>query len=345
MKSDSDNTVEIRDPYVVNGCQTTRAIWQVLEGKLNPDGSARSDQLDEWRERVEQGGVIAKIVKSGEAEILDITRFTNSQNAVRAQDFIALEAGFGDWASNMASGYHIFLELQRGGIDARKAREKQHPEIGSFSDYVNAFDLIKIYGAGWLSAPGMAFGKNAPFLPQGTIYERIVSDQHGEVIFGARDLYAAYKIKCAADAIGFGRAAGRELSSRGSSRYLFYYVVMEMLRDVIRRARQVVDVPENWLTDAVHKLAAAGSEDAFDSLCQAAVEAVDEYLTEGSDNCAHDEAAFNGNLNNYLKSEQLGRNEDFAPILRSLLGTHTTLFGRGARGSVSPRAQVTQAIT
>ena len=26
VKSDSDNTVEIRDPYVVNGCQTTRAI-------------------------------------------------------------------------------------------------------------------------------------------------------------------------------------------------------------------------------------------------------------------------------------------------------------------------------
>ena len=120
MKSDSDSTVEIRDPYVVNGCQTTRSIWQVLDGKLNSDGSARSDALNEWRDGVERGGVIAKIVKSGEADILDITRFTNSQNAVRAQDFIALESGFSDWASSMANTYKIFLETQRGGIDARK---------------------------------------------------------------------------------------------------------------------------------------------------------------------------------------------------------------------------------
>ena len=70
VKSDSDSTVEIRDPYVVNGCQTTRSIWQVLDGKLNSDGSARSDALNEWREGVERGGVIAKIVKSGEANIL-----------------------------------------------------------------------------------------------------------------------------------------------------------------------------------------------------------------------------------------------------------------------------------
>ena len=74
VKSDSDSTVEIRDPYVVNGCQTTRSIWQVLDGKLNSDGSARSAALNEWREGVERGGVIAKIVKSGEADILNQSR-------------------------------------------------------------------------------------------------------------------------------------------------------------------------------------------------------------------------------------------------------------------------------
>ena len=343
-KSEHDSTVEVRDPYVVNGCQTTRSIWQVLDGKLNSDGNARSDALKEWRERLEQGGVIAKIVKSGAVNIVDITKFTNSQNAVRAQDFIALEKGFTDWASSMANGYKIFLETQRGGIEARKAREKQHSELGKFDAYVNAFDLIKVYGAGWLAAPGLAFGKNDPFLPKGTIYERILSRQDGEVQFGARDLYAAYKIKCAADEIGFGRIAGRQRASRGSSRFLFYYVVMEMLRDVIRRARQIADVPENSLTDAVHKLAAPEGKDAFSALCDAAVEAVDEYLAEGSENCAQDEPAFSGNLTNFLKSERLGRDEQFATLLRSLLATHNTLFGRGVRGSVSPREQVSQVI-
>lgn len=339
-----DNTVEVHDPYVVNGCQTTRTIWQVLDGKLYPDGSARSDALNEWREHVGQGGVIAKIVKSGEADIVDITRFTNSQNAVRAQDFIALETGFSDFASGMANSHNIFLEIQRGGTEARKAQEKQHPELQPFDDYVNAFDLIKVYGAGWLAAPGLAFGKNAPFLPKGSIYERIMFPQDSEVRFGARDLYAAYKIKCAADAIGFGRVAGRQRPSRGSSRFLFYYVVIELLRDVIRRTRQVADVPENSLTDAVHKLASPESKDAFVSLCDAAVEAIDEYLTEGGENCAYDELSFHNNLNTFLKSEQLGRNDQFAPLLRSLLATHNTLFGRRVRDSISPREQVAQVI-
>ena len=171
-----------------------------------------------------------------------------------------------------------------------------------------------------------------------------VSQQDVEIRSGARDLYAAYKIKCAADSIGFGRIAARQRPSRGSSRFLFYYVVIEMLRDVIRRTRQVADVPENLLTDAVHKLTVPESEEAFGSLCDAAVEAVDEYLKEGSENCAYDEPVFSGNLSNFLKSEQLGRNDQFAPLMRSLSATHNTLFGRGARGSISPREQVAQVI-
>ena len=159
----------------------------------------RSTDTETWKERASRGGVVAKIVSSDEAEITNITRFTNSQNSVREQDFIALHSGFQNWAAAMASDYDIFLEIQRGGTDSRKAYEKQHPDQHKFADYVNAFDLIKVYGAGWLAEPGLAFGKNAPFLPNGTVYERIVSRQEIEPAFGARDLYAAYKIKRAAD--------------------------------------------------------------------------------------------------------------------------------------------------
>ena len=218
-KSADDGTVIMHDPYVVNGCQTTCTIWDVLDGKLNAGGTGQDFAAEAWKQRAGRGGVVTKIVSSDEAEITKITRFTNSQNSVREQDFIALEGGFRNWAAAMADEYGIFLEIQRGGIDARKSWEKQHPETQTYADYVNAFDLIKVYGAGWMARPGVAFGKNAPFLPGNTVFQQMVSRQEKEPAFGTLDLYAAYKIKCLADAIGFGRGADR--SSRKQSKICF----------------------------------------------------------------------------------------------------------------------------
>ncbi len=169
-RSPNDDTVTMNDPYIVNGCQTTRTIWQVLDSKLNAGGTGQDTATGGWKERVRRGGVVTKIVRSDEAEIGDITRYTNSQNSVREQDFIALHSGFQRWRDDMASEYSMFLEIQRGGIASQKAWEKQHPESHFFEDYVNAFELVKVYGAGWLSVPGIAFGKNPPFLPNGSVY-------------------------------------------------------------------------------------------------------------------------------------------------------------------------------
>ena len=224
-KSPTDGIVTMNDPYIVNGCQTTRTIWQVLDNKINAGGTGHDTAAEAWKERASRGGVVTKIVTGDEAEITNITRFTNSQNSVREQDFIALHSGFQNWAAAMDREYGIFLEIQRGGTESQKAHEKQHPDQPKFTDYVYAFDLIKVYGAGWLGTPGLAFNKNAPFMPQGSVYERIVSREETEPAFGARDLYAAYKVKCAADKIGFGRNSDR--LSRRQSRFLFYYIAIK----------------------------------------------------------------------------------------------------------------------
>ena len=322
--------ITMNDPHVVNGCQTTRTIWDVLDSKLNSGGTGSDAASAAWRERVSRGGVVTKIVRSDEAEITNITRFTNSQNSVREQDFIALHSGFQNWATAMASGYDIFLEIQRGGAQARRAYETQHPDQHQYSAFANAFELIKVYGAGWIGAPGLAFGKNAPFLPQGSIYERIVSpSQDVADPFGARDLYAAYKIKCAADSIGFGRNTDR--ASRRQSRFLFYYIIMRMLSNVILLTPQFRHPPVSGsvLTDAVLRLTAAGAEDHFNMLCNAAIALLDQYLTVGSDNSAHNETAFmekhNGDLNGFLKAEDLGK-ECHSPLLVQLLAQHNQAF-------------------
>ena len=335
-----DGVVAIDDPYIVNGCQTTKTIWAVLEPKINPGGTGNDSAGSEWKERVGHGGVVTKIVRSNEAEITNITRFTNSQNSVREQDFIALNTGFQSWAKVMANDYNIYLEIQRGGISARKAWEKDHPGHPKFDDYVNAFDLIKVYGAGWMSEPGQAFGKNAPFLPKGSVYERIIARPEGTPSFGARDLYAAYKIKGLADGIGFGRQADQP--SRRQSRFLFYHVVMRMLSNVILLTPQLERpaVLESDLTDVVLMLASPGNEEPLDRLSKGAVTLIDQYLTSGtSQHSAFNEMSFiethNGDLNAFLKAEHLGKEIHSPKLVQSLAVTNQAFDMAGGRDEIA----------
>ena len=338
-KPPNDGVVTMNDPYVVNGCQTTKTIWQVLDSKLNAGGTGSDSAANAWKEQVGRGGVVTKIVRSDEAEITNITRFTNSQNSVREQDFIALNSGFKSWAAEMASGYRIFMEIQRGGAEAQKAWEKQHPDQPQFDDYVNAFDLIKVYGAGWMAAPGLAFGKNAPFLPNGSVYERIISRQDEGPAFGARDLYAAYKIKCLADKIGFGRNADRP--SRRQSRFLFYHVIMRMLSNVILLTPQLHQpaVLASDLTDAVLNLSTLDAEEQLGRLANGAVSLLDQYLTPGTENSAFNEASFieihNGDLNGFLKAENLGQENHSPKFAQSLAITNAAFDMGGGKEQVA----------
>lgn len=323
-KQPDDRTIMITNPYIVNGCQTTKTIWQVLDSRFNAGGTGVDSANDSWKEMVARGGLVTKIVRSDEAETTDITKFTNSQNAIRQKDFAALDTEFRNWATAMEEEYKVFLEIQRGGTESRKAYEKQHPDQPKFSGYVNAFDLIKIYGAGWLAKPGLAFGKNAPFLPGGSVYESIVSQKDRDKPFGVRDLYAAYQLKIVADKNRFGRTA--EHPSRRLSRFLFYYIIMRMLRNVIlspQLSRPAVSASD--LTDAVVKLAGPDTKEQLDLLTNAATKLLDGYLTLGSQFSVYDEDPFkakhNGNLNALLKADHLG-SEDYTPILTNAFHAH-----------------------
>src|SRR5262249_32352545 len=91
---DSPSTYLLTEPYIVNGCQTTRTLWEVFRQKLESGGKGSDPNLDAWRNKANDGVVIAKIVRVGnlgERLLRNITRFTNSQNAVRDKDFITLD--------------------------------------------------------------------------------------------------------------------------------------------------------------------------------------------------------------------------------------------------------------
>ena len=334
----SDGSCVLSDPYVVNGCQTTRTIWDVLRQRLDSGGTGKSEDLDGWRERADQGVVVAKIVKGDSAQITDITRFTNSQNAVREQDFIALSDDFRSWQRVAEERYGIYLEIQRGGWDARKAYQKSHPNTQQFSEAANAFDLLKVHAAGWLREPGTANGARQTFHPGGRTFNRITE---GDERIDVDDMYAAYRLQKMADQFKFGRRP--EKASRGLTKYLFYFVVLEFLRETLIRANRSHSNPE--LTKALLSLDREENQEALEALLYAAIEVIDEYMSRESDDSVFKEPEFQDDVFRFLKSDRLGRNDDFAPFLKSLVSEHKRLFGRrrGA-GQSSPRDLVAQAV-
>ena len=325
-------------PMLLMVARPPERFGEELRKKLDAGGTGQSETVDEWRERAARGVVVTKIVKGDNAQITDITRFTNSQNAVREQDFIALRSDFRAWASAMADRYGVFLEIQRGGWDSRKAYQKSHPTSRQFVEFANSFDLIKVYGAGWMHEPGTAFGKNAPFTPSGSIFKQITS---GDEPLNVDDLYGAYRLQGLADQFGFGR--GAKDTSRRQTRFMFYFIALEFLRETLIRASN--RAPSNKeQTNALLHLLRGENRDALQGLLDSAIEVIDEYLNQESDDSLFKEPRFQGDLNTFLKSEQLGKNLGSTPLFNSLLTEHKRLFGRRSGGQLSPRDLVTQAI-
>lgn len=337
--------VRLVEPYIVNGCQTSRTIWEVFHRRYNAGGTGVNPELEAWKTRAAQGTVVTKIVKVGDAGeqlLQQITRFTNSQNAVRDKDFIALSGDFRAWQKGMAEQHDIYLEVQRGGWDSQKALQNANPSHRQFNRHVNAADLIKVFGAGWLGEAGLAFGKNPPFLPEGAVFKRITATpEDGQPGFGIEDLYACYLLQMAADELKFGRGGP---VSRRQSRFIFYMVVINLLRDVLAKQQKAQD--NSTTSRALARV--LEDENARAALLDQAVELIDTYFTQGSDESVFQEPAlmnaFNGDLNAFLKAERFGRSMDFTPKLIEALALTKRAMGKSFGSQPSARESIAQVL-
>lgn len=333
---------ELTEPYVVNGCQTTRTIWDVLYKRLESGGTGKDAELETWKRAVGRGIVVIKIVKvgaKGDELLTETTRFTNSQNAVNDKDFLALEKDFQSWSRSMANQYNVFLEIQRGGWDSQKAFQKQHPDTKQFSEYANAFDLLKVYGAAWLGEAGISYGKNPPFAPGGALFHRIVNQQD----FGLDDLYAAFLLHKAGGRFKFGR--GAEKPQRGQTRYLFYMLTAELLKDCFIAADR--SLTNRNLSLALLSLFKPHNEVALNALLDYAVSIADDYLTHGHEYSVFKEPAFTekGNdLNSFLKWEQLGKSNQATPLLLNLLAQYKIAMRGGIGGQPKFRDMIKDVV-
>lgn len=341
---EADGAYRLVEPHVVNGCQSSRTIWEVFDRRYNAGGTGIDPEMEEWKRRAARAVVIVKIVKVGDAGdglLQAITRYTNSQNAVREKDFLALTSDFHGWQKQLADKYDVYLEVQRGGWDSQKALQNSRPSTHQFGKHANAADLIKVFGAGWLNEAGTAFGKNPPFLPEGAVFKRIVENQDGGDPFGADDLYAAYLLEGAADALGFGRGGQQ---SRRQTRFLFYMVTVDLLRHILGLMGPQPSARE--LSAAM--IAVLEDEDARNALLEAAANAIDDYMSQTADDSVFKEPAYasqNYDLNRFLKWEKLGKSDTDTPRLRQALAVVKHVMGRASGGQPSPRQLVQQAVT
>ncbi|KAB8145809.1 AIPR family protein [Chloroflexia bacterium SDU3-3] len=342
--SGSNGNFSLIEPYIVNGCQTSRTIWDVFHQKFNSGGTGKNAELLSWKAQAEQGIVIAKIVRVGNSgdELLEkITRYTNNQNAVREKDFLALTSDFRKLSQMMGDLYNIYLETQRGGWESQRAYQKQHPNQKQYHEHTNVFDLIKVYGSGWLGEAGVAMSRNSAFLPNGTIFRRIFNPQDSDDLLTVEDFYAAYLIQKCADLYKFGRTA--EISSRRQTRFLFYMVVLEIIRGILKLNGSNIH-PKN-MTQAVINIFNPKNEIASNELLQVCGDIIGEYMQSSNDDSIFKEPAyqqnFNNNLVSYLSWEQLGKSKDTSPNLHRLIALYIRTM---SRGNPSPKDIILKAI-
>ena len=327
-------TYNLVQPYVVNGCQTTRSIWEVLSNKLDAGGSGNNPQLDAWRARAEKGCVVTKVAKvgtEGEALLRDIpgtpiarTRFANATSSPSTRD---LRLGI----VNSTTSIICISKSNVAGGDSQRAIQKQNRAGRKFSRFASALDLTKVYGAIWLAEPGLAFGKNPPFLPNGSVFTRMIAEQSGERPFGARDLYAAYLL-LNGKRMNFGRggSTARRQTESCTTSYSSTCYAMPSKEQHPSGLRETTDAVIHLLDE---------QNDAGKLLEEMAAALIDNYLTESNENSVfHEEKfrdpnGFNFDLNAFLKWEQLGRSLNQTACLQAQLHFQKQFMGMSQSGA------------
>jgi len=130
---------------------------------------------------------------------------------------------------------------------------------------------------------------------------------------------------------------GSDDEADSQSRFLFYMVAINLLKDVMNRHQLRTD--NRAVSEA---LARVLLDDASrDALLGHAIELIDTYFTQGSEESVFEEPAFrntfNGDLNAFLKSERFGKSMEYTPKLMEGMALTKRGMGRGQAGGPSAR--------
>ena len=223
----SDEGLHIDSPQIVNGCQTSRTLYDFMENHF-AGVLAQLDVLasvQPYREALLAFKLIA-VQDFDDEFVRDITRFSNRQNAVRGRDFLTLEREFHLLkAALLDKGY--FLEVQTGEYNVLPKAEKQ---TFSQDTLVNAFDALRFYGASILRKPHTAFGRSGEFTPGGSEFDDAIEG------LTENDLLVPWLMARHAMERGYSIGSKKDLTQndyRNQTRYFYLYMLSRVASQVL----------------------------------------------------------------------------------------------------------------
>lgn len=174
--------VTIDTPQIVNGCQTTKTIFNYMYPK--------NKKIEDFNNI--EGTILVKIIKDTNNKRKDITRYTNSQTAVSGKDFYALEEyqlmlkrRFKELGYNYEIQTKAFIDKEYVGnteydylFDDNFTRRKSRKNTitKKMGNKINVNESTQAYVAGFLFRPGKARSKSN-YAPGTSLYEKIYNDE------------------------------------------------------------------------------------------------------------------------------------------------------------------------
>jgi hypothetical protein len=303
--------VSLEAPAIVNGAQTSQSIWIVLGEKLGSGGTGDlTREAEDWHRRVRDAWVPVKLAQVGKDSgmVSEITRFSNTQTAVRDKDFLSLRLDVQAWAREFERR-GVFLEIQPGGWDARRSLLRQRPSLPQLAGPAGVLDLLKVYGSAHLRTPGKALRSNDPFTEGGDLFVRAVS--RAGAPFGADDLFACYQLLLQARQLGFGQRREGSKPSRRVTKFLFFFIFAELLSWTLSQAQMPRD--EAGLTRGILTLSEPDNRKVLDRLARLSAGVVDRYMDRTQPHAIDQEHAYvhrnMRDISDYLRLEALGTPE------------------------------------
>lgn len=184
-----DNNLEliVIAPQIVNGCQTAKNIYAAYKKVAY---QTAQDILDD-------GQILVRFIKIKKSNATDkkefrdnITRYTNSQNAVKGLDFYSLDH-FQRELKRQFEKIGYYYEIQRGSYTAEKNRRKKSEQFKGHIQYnyligdlntskkfvLPAKEVIQAFTAGIKMMPNIAYGRANELTPMGKRWEEIMNEE------------------------------------------------------------------------------------------------------------------------------------------------------------------------
>lgn len=168
-----DRKIKLIAPQIVNGAQTSSTISDIVRGDRNIKGNIQ----------------ITIITEDLRTTRNNITRYRNSQNAVKGRDLISLERFHDSVKAQLETKLGYYYEQQAGSWEQKSQKERDsykgneifNKYLAEENDFrIPANDAIQAMASAIQQDPAKPYGSVSKYMPGGTEYDKIFAEEQLE---------------------------------------------------------------------------------------------------------------------------------------------------------------------